>query len=247
MIRLYRATPYCASDVAKRLIRSHLGAFRCAAPVLESGQTVFMNARHAGRRQQSSAGLLRDSPVLSCARRVQRPSDPQVFDQFVTNRIKQLPYGLICEIRGLCSRAALTRRMSAVRARQHPPESSTCARLSTPCPLFVHYFGAAFLQLEVTAASGLSALRRNSFAAHSRMTLSGMNLCSPCACASPSGPPRSRSATIAQPNPRSLRVDAWPPPRSFAPRVATLRYQLSRLRFATASKCSSRLSTLSPC
>jgi hypothetical protein len=41
---------------------------------------------------------------LSCARRVQRPSDPQVFDQFVANRIKQLPYGLVGEICGLCSR-----------------------------------------------------------------------------------------------------------------------------------------------
>jgi hypothetical protein len=36
--------------------------------------------------------------VLSCARRLQRPSDPQVFDQFLANRIKQLPYGLVCEI-----------------------------------------------------------------------------------------------------------------------------------------------------
>jgi hypothetical protein len=35
--------------------------------------------------------------VLSCARRVRRPFSPQVFDQFVANRIKQLPYGLVCE------------------------------------------------------------------------------------------------------------------------------------------------------
>jgi hypothetical protein len=107
------------------------GYFRCSQqsysgvspdyPVLESGQTVFMNVRHADRKQQSPAGLLRDSLALSCARRVQRPSDPQVFDQFVANRIKQLPYGLVCEICDLCSRSALTRRMSAVRSRQHPP------------------------------------------------------------------------------------------------------------------------------
>ena len=45
-------------------------------PVLESGQTVFMIARHSRPGQQSPAGLLRDSPVLSCARRVQRPSSP---------------------------------------------------------------------------------------------------------------------------------------------------------------------------
>jgi hypothetical protein len=74
------------------------------------------------RKQQSPAGLLRDSPVLSCARRLQRPSSPQVLDQFVANRIKQLPYGLVYEICGLCSRSALTRRMSAVRSRQHPPK-----------------------------------------------------------------------------------------------------------------------------
>ena len=67
----------------------------------EPGQTVFVIARHSELWPACPAGLLRDSPVLSCARRVQRPSDPQVFDQFVANGIKQLPYGLVREIRGL--------------------------------------------------------------------------------------------------------------------------------------------------
>jgi hypothetical protein len=106
-----------------RVLRDIRGTFSRTTPVLDSGQTVFINARHADRKQQSLAGLLRDSPALSCARRLQRPSDPQVFDQFVANRIKLLPFGLVGEICGLCSRVALTRRMSAVRSRQHPPNS----------------------------------------------------------------------------------------------------------------------------
>jgi len=35
-------------------------------------------------------------------------------------------------------RVALTRRMSAVRARQHPPKSITCETLGYWCPLWVH-------------------------------------------------------------------------------------------------------------
>jgi hypothetical protein len=120
----------------------HSRDFQPDYPVLESGQTVFMNARHADRKQQSPAGLLRDSPVLSCARRLQRPSDPQVFDQFVANRIKQLRHGLVCEICGLCSRVALTRRMSAVRSRQqahtHSPLRVQDASLACPAYVFVH-------------------------------------------------------------------------------------------------------------
>jgi len=88
--------------------------------VLESGETVFVIARHSRHISCGPAGLLRDSPVLSCARRVQRPSCPQVFDSLAAIGIKQLPYGLVREIRCLYSRSALTRRMSAVRSRQHP-------------------------------------------------------------------------------------------------------------------------------
>ena len=94
--------------------------------VRSSGATArFRIWEHWAARPAWRAGLLRDSPVLSCARRVQRPSDPQVFDQFVANRIKQLPYGLVGGICGLCSRSALTRRRSAVRVRQHPPNKKT--------------------------------------------------------------------------------------------------------------------------
>src|SRR5579863_4659182 len=106
-------------------------------------------------------GTLLCSPVLDACNG--RP-DPQVFDQFVANGIKQLPYGLACEICGWCSRAALTRQELAFRGWSTPARSYLSRVLTPPsilgCLIEPNRFGAsseiALLRLVPAKTSGTS-------------------------------------------------------------------------------------------
>ena len=60
------------------------------ARIRVSKQSVFVFARQSAPSGRYSAGLLRDSGVFSCARRLQRPSDLQVFDSLTAQQNQTL-------------------------------------------------------------------------------------------------------------------------------------------------------------
>ncbi len=78
--------------------------------------------------------------MLNCARRLQRPPSRTVFDQFIANEIRHLQIRVLSRLSQPPRRIALTRRMSAVRSRQHPPNSTSYVTHGSLCPFFVHYF-----------------------------------------------------------------------------------------------------------
>ena len=117
-------------------------------------------AKGSAKHPRDFCGTLPSPSVLSCARRSQRPSSPQVLDQFVANGIRQLQNRLSTETSQLPRRVALTRRRSAVRDRQHPQKSKSSERPPTPCRLFVHYFCSLY-----RAAAGRTPRARDAFSA----------------------------------------------------------------------------------
>jgi hypothetical protein len=116
----------CRAVKALRDIRgSYAGLSRDDHPAVESGQTVFVIARHSRRIRTENSQVLRDfcgthpcSPVLDACNG--RPTHRFSINSSPTesNSCHTALYARFAA----CGRAALTRRMSAVRSRQHPPK-----------------------------------------------------------------------------------------------------------------------------
>src|SRR6266478_2065224 len=88
-------------------------------------------AKGSAKHPRDFCGTLPSPSVLSCARRSQRPSSPQVLDQFVANAIRQLQNRLSTETRNCPAGSPAAVQLSSIE-RPGRPDPATAARVERP-------------------------------------------------------------------------------------------------------------------